>query len=92
MEQMSFDEVLKTIQDWIPKALVKAYADVKPGKKNLDQFLTNYLRQKRAAVFEILNECSKPPFAWPRSPYEYRAFSLCEAEKGNAVMFVDIHT
>lgn len=92
IEQMSFGEVLEAIREWIPKVLSKAYAEVKPGEKDRDRFLTDYLRQKRAAIFEILNDCSKPPFAWPRSPYEYRAFALCESEKGNAVMFVDIHT
>jgi hypothetical protein len=92
IEQMSFDELLKAIQGWIPKTLSRAYAEVKPGKQDKDRFLTDYMRQKRAAVFEILNECPKPPWAWPRSPYEYRAFTLCESEKGNAVMLVDIHT
>ena len=92
MEQMSFDELLGAIRDWIPKRLSRAYAEVRPGRKGVDSFLTDYLRQKRAALFEILNECSMPPFAWPRSPYEYRAFTLCEPEKGNGVVFVDIHT
>ena len=71
---------------------VNRKAGPKPGRKEKDEFLTDYLRQKRASVFEILNECSKPPFACPRTPYEYRAFALCEPEKGNSVMFVDIHT
>lgn len=92
MEEMSFDELLAAIRDWIPRTLARAYSEIKPRKKGEDTFLTDYTRQRRAAVFEILNECSKPPFAWPRSPYEYRAFALCEAEKGNAVMLVDIHT
>lgn len=93
IQQMSFDGLLKAIREWIPKTLSRAYAEVKPGKQDKDRFLSDYLRQKRAAVFEILNDCpKKPPFAWPRSPYEYRAFTLCESEKGNAVMFVDIHT
>ena len=92
IEQMSFDDLLKAIQEWIPRTLSRAYAEIKPGRKDKDLFLTDYLRQKRASVFEILNECSKPPFASPHSPYEYRAFALCEPEKGNAVMFVDIHT
>ena len=92
INRMSFDELLKAIREWIPKTLSRAYADVNPGKKDKDRFLTDYLRQKRASVFEILNECSKPPFASPRSPYEYRAFALCDPEKGNAVLFVDIHT
>ena len=92
MEEMSFDEVIRAIQEWIPKTLSRAYAEVKPGKKDKDRFLADYMRQKRSAVFEILNDCTKPPFASPRSPYEYRAFTLCESEKGNAVMFVDIHT
>jgi len=91
-EQMSFDELLQAIRGWIPKTLSRAYAQVKPGRKGGDEFLVDYRRQKRAALFEIFNDCPKPPFAWPRSPYEYRAFALCEAEKGNAVMFVDIHT
>ena len=69
-----------------------ARTKVKPGKKHKDTFLSDCLRQKRASVFETLNDCSKPPFAWPRSPYEYRAFALCSPEKGNAVLFVDIHT
>ena len=92
IERMSFDEVLAAIRDWMPKTLSRAYAEVKPGGKDGDLFLTNHLRQRRAALFEILNECAKPPLAWPRSPYEYRAFALCEPEKGNAVMLVDIHT
>ena len=92
IEQMSFDQLLEAIRDWIPKTLSRAYAEVKPGRKDQDSFLADHLRQKRAALFEILNECSRPPFASPRSPYEYRAFALCEPEKGNAVMFVDIHT
>jgi hypothetical protein len=92
IQQLSFDDLLRAIQEWIPKTLSRAYAEFKPGKPDKDQFLTDYLRQKRAAVFEILSECSKPPFAWPRGPYEYRAFTLCGPEKGNAVMFVDIHT
>ncbi len=92
IEQMSFDELLNAIREWIPKTLSRAYSEIKPRKKGEDTFLTDHARQKRSAVFEILNECSRPPFAWPRSPYEYRAFALCEPEKGNAVMFVDIHT
>ncbi len=94
IQQLSFDELLKAIQEWVPRTLSRAYAEVKPGEKdkNKDKFLTDCLRQKRASVFEILNESSKPPFAWPRSPYEYRAFALGSPEKGNAVLFVDIHT
>lgn len=92
MEQMTFDELLDAIRDWIPKTLSRSYAEIKPRKKGEDTFLTDCTRQRRAAVFEILNECKKPPFAWPRSPYDYRAFSLCDAAKGNAVMLVDIHT
>ena len=92
MEQMSFDGLLRAIREWVPKTLSRAYAEIKPKKKGEDTFLTDYTRQRRAAVFEILNESPKPPFAWPRSPYDYRAFSLCDAAKGNAVMLVDIHT
>ena len=92
IEQMSFDDVLKATQEWIPRTLSRAYADLDPGKKDKDRFLIDCLRKKRASAFEILNECSQPPFAWPRSPYEYRAFALCDPEKGNVVMFVDIHT
>ncbi len=92
MEQMSFDELLTAVRDWVPKTLSRAYSEIKPRKKGEDTFLTDYTRQRRSAVFEILNECPKPPFAWPRSPYDYRAFALCDAEKGNAVMLVDIHT
>lgn len=92
IEEMSFDEVLQAMREWIPKTLARAYANVQPGGKNKDTFLDDCLRQKRSAIFEILNECKKPPFARPRSPYEYQAFTLCESEKGNAIMFVDIHT
>ena len=38
IEEMSFDDLLKAIQDWIPKTLSRAYAEVKPGKKDKDRF------------------------------------------------------
>jgi len=95
IEQMSFDDLLKAIREWTPRVLSCAYATIQFGKKrkkDSDLFLADCRRQKRASVFEILNECSKPPFASPRNPYEYRAYTLCDSEKGNAVLLVDIHT
>jgi hypothetical protein len=47
------------------------------------------LRRKRGRTLEILSKCSKPPFASPRGPDDYRAYTLCDAEKGNAIMFVN---
>lgn len=87
IDEMSFDALLRAVWEWVPAELSKAYANFcRQNPKG------NYHRSTRANTFEILAECVVPPFAYPCSPEEYRAFALCDKKDGNAILFVDIHT
>ena len=97
IDDMSYEELIKAINEEIPQELSKSYANVPEPSDGFD--LESYTRKTKSAGFEKFNTSQIKPFAAYRdNPYSYRCFDLrsktsgTELPKDAIMLFVDIHT
>tara|TARA_Y100000034_G_C6836471_1_gene378076 strand:- start:540 stop:1196 length:657 start_codon:yes stop_codon:yes gene_type:complete len=99
IDGMSYEELVKAINEEVPQELSKSYANVSELEPSDGFDLESYTRQKKSTGFEKFNTSQIKPFAIDReTPYSYRCFDLrrdssgTEPSEDTVMLFVDIHT